>query len=81
MQSKELLLTALQQSYGLVMPLLEGLKSAPLIAAEPSNDFSSMRILAFEPSRPLWRPGIKKPARCWEPSTKPICQKPNCQKP
>ncbi len=32
MQSKELLLIALQQSYGLVLPLLEDLKSAPLTA-------------------------------------------------
>lgn len=31
MQSKELLLAALQQSYGLVLPLLEDLRSAPLI--------------------------------------------------
>ncbi|MDX1968900.1 MAG: DinB family protein [Planctomycetaceae bacterium] len=32
MQSKELLVSALRQSYGLVMPLLEDLKSAPLVA-------------------------------------------------
>lgn len=32
MQTKELLVTALQQSYGLVMPLLEDLKSAALVA-------------------------------------------------
>jgi hypothetical protein len=37
MQTKELLVTALQQSYGLVMPLLEDLKSAPLVAPTPKG--------------------------------------------
>lgn len=35
MQSKELLTAALQHSYGLVMPLLEDLRSAPLVAPTP----------------------------------------------
>ena len=36
MDSKELIVTALNQSYGLVMPLLEDLKTAPLVA--PTSD-------------------------------------------
>jgi hypothetical protein len=37
MQTKELLATALQQSYGLVMPLLEDLKSATLVQPTPNG--------------------------------------------
>lgn len=37
MQTKDLLVTALQQSYGLVMPLLEDLSSAALIAPTPNG--------------------------------------------
>jgi hypothetical protein len=37
MQSKELLTTALQQSYGMLMPLLEDLKSAALVSPTPNG--------------------------------------------
>lgn len=37
MQTKDLLVTALRQSYGLVMPLLEDLKSAPHVAPTPKG--------------------------------------------
>lgn len=37
MQSKDLLVTALHQSYGLVMPLLEDLKSAALVTSTASG--------------------------------------------
>lgn len=37
MQTKDLLVTALQQSYGLVMPLLQDLESAPLVFPTPNG--------------------------------------------